>query len=499
MKTRMILLLLILPGLRLSLSAQSIPLQADLRNLIQQSVDKDYRREIKDIDLKITGEQRRALKSAYLPTLEIGGKYLYAYSSMNSEMGEITGFESIQKLEELMKNPAFPLMFPGLAQMSNEIVQLQQLLAKQGIELPTVSKDLDGSLHGNYAGIDATARILLFSGGKVPNTLKAIDHKIAAQQAMQEKCITDVISEVVMYYDQIALLNQSAHVLDESSQRLEAESRYATAALKNGLATSYDTLRIAVAQSALAARKAEYESKKAILHMKLAQLTGNSPETIAQLYPVLEPLVYQGKTNDISSRAEMRAIEQGLEAQKFLLKAEKSHYLPKVQAIASARYDYLFASEASLNKPLNTQINLNRLGLGPTLVAGAGFKWELFDRSNGCSKEKIAQLEVRKAEVAKQEAKELLELNLEKCRNNYLSCLAQVSYKEKQKQSAEKALELAIISYNEGMLSISERLAAENEVQNAGFEYLQALANQRQSALECYKATGSLTLENIQK
>lgn len=59
------------------------------------------------------------------------------------------------------------------------------------------------------------------------------------------------------------------------------------------------------------------------------------------------------------------------------------------------------------------------------------------------------------------------------------------------------ALDLAQKSYNEGMINITERLAAETEVQNAELEYLQAIFMQRQSAIDCYKAIGELILSNI--
>jgi outer membrane protein TolC len=73
-----------------------------------------------------------------------------------------------------------------------------------------------------------------------------------------------------------------------------------------------------------------------------------------------------------------------------------------------------------------------------------------------------------------------------------------VAYKDKQRIASRMALDLAQKSYNEGMMNITERLAAETEMQNAELEYLQSVFAQRQSVLECYKATGDLLLSNIQ-
>jgi outer membrane protein TolC len=396
-----------------------------------------------------------------------------------------------------MKNPVFPVMFPNLSGIASEISQLQNLLTQQGIQLPSITNNLDGDLYGNYFGIDVTAKMLLYSGGQVPNLSKALTEKIKAQEALSDKCKSDVISEIITYYDQLALLNQSKHVLDESAVRLVAEKKYAATALINGLATSFDTLKIAVANANLEAKLSEYESKKTLLYQKLSQLTGKPVSSFENMNPDLKLLLFANSSSDINNRAELRALTAGAEAQKYLLKSEKSYYLPKIQAIASARYDNVFNANADFNAPIPMNIKIDNIGLGPTYMVGAGFKWEIFDRSGGSAKVNQAKLEVKKAENAREEARELLELNQIKVTTNYQASIAQVAYKDKQRIAARMALELAQKSYNEGIINITERLATETEMQNAELEYLQSVFAQRQSVLECYKATGDLVLSNI--
>jgi len=499
MKTRIPFLILIftLSSMMCKVNAQSLQVSTELKELIELSLNKDYKVADKDIDKRITQVQRKAVRSAYIPKIEVGGKYLYAYSSINSEIGEIDGFESISKLQEFMTNPAFPVMFPNLAGLSSEILQLQQLLAQQGMQLPSVTKNVDGDLSGNYYGIDVTAKMLLYSGGQVPNVSKALNEKIKAQEALSDKCKSDVISDVITYYDQLALLIQSKNVLDESTARLAAEKKYADAALKNGLATSFDTLKIAVADANLQAKLSEYESKKTLLYQKLAQLTGKTASSFETSNPNLQLLIYSDTSSDISNRAELRALSAGVEAQKYMLKSEKSHYLPKVQALASVRYDNIFKADANFNAPISMGMKINNIGLGPTFMVGVGFKWEILDRSGGSSKVQQATLEVKKADNAREEARELLQLNQTKVTTNYKASIVQVAFKDKQRQAARMALQLAQKSYNEGVINITERLAAETEMQNAELEFFQAVFAQRQSALDCYKATGDLVLSNI--
>ncbi|MFZ4549752.1 MAG: hypothetical protein ACOYN4_20055, partial [Bacteroidales bacterium] len=81
-----------------------------------------------------------------------------------------------------------------------------------------------------------------------------------------------------------------------------------------------------------------------------------------------------------------RALTAGVEAQKFMLKSEKSHYLPKVQAFASARFDNIFKANTDMAGPVAMEMNIDNIGLGPTLMAGVGFKWELFNPSGGSPK-----------------------------------------------------------------------------------------------------------------
>jgi len=499
MKTRILLMTLTfaLSSIICGVKAQSLQVSPELKELINLSVNKDRKVAEKDIDKQITEVQIKAVRSAYIPKVEIGGKYLFAYSSVNSEIGDIEGFESIGKLQEFMTNPAFPVMFPNLAGLAGEITQLEQLMAQQGMSAPSISKDFDGSFYGNYYGVNATAKMLLYSGGQVPNTSKALNEKIKAQEALTDKSKSDVISETITYYDQMALLNQSKKVLDESATRLEAEKKYATLALKNGFATPFDTLKIAVASANLNAKIGEYESKKTLLHQKLAQLTGKPANSFTSTAPELDLLLYTDTTTDISNRAELRALSAGVEAQKFMLKASKSHYLPKVQALASIRYDNIFNANADMSSPIPMDMKINQMGLGPTYMLGAGFKWDIFDRSGGSSSVKKATLEVRKAENAREEARELLQLNQTKVTTNYQASISQVGYKEQQRKAARMALNLAQKSYNEGLINITERLATETEVQNAELEYLQAVFAQRQAVLECYKANGNLTLANI--
>ncbi len=179
-------------------NSQSLQVSPELKKLIDLSVNRDRNVAEKEIDKQITEVQQRAVRSAFIPKLEVGGKYMFAYSTLNSKIGNIEGLESIGKLQELMKSPAFPVMFPSLASLTGELTKLQTLLTQQGIQLPSVSGDPSGDLYGSYFGVDATATMLLYSGGQVSNIAKALTEKIKAEEALSDKSKSDVISEVII-------------------------------------------------------------------------------------------------------------------------------------------------------------------------------------------------------------------------------------------------------------------------------------------------------------
>ena len=185
MKTKVQFLILIftISTIMCKVNAQSLQVSPELKELIGLSINKDRKVAENDIDKQIAEVQKKAVRSSYIPKLELGGKYVFAYSTVNSKIGEIEGFESIGKLQEFMKNPVFPVMFPNLSGIASEISQLQNLLTQQGIQLPSITNNLDGDLYGNYFGIDVTAKMLLYSGGQVPNLSKALTEKIKAQEA----------------------------------------------------------------------------------------------------------------------------------------------------------------------------------------------------------------------------------------------------------------------------------------------------------------------------
>ena len=101
------------------------------------------------------------------------------------------------------------------------------------------------------------------------------------------------------------------------------------------------------------------------------------------------------------------------------------------------------------------------------------------------------------AETKKIEAEEQLELFEKKVQIDFSVKSKQLVLKQKEKEVASNALNLAIKSYEQGLIDISERLEAEVNYQEAALAYYMSIARQRQSALDVLSAKGSLDINHI--
>lgn len=434
-----------------------------LSYLAEKALEKNYDLANKKLSISSERETQKSINEAYLPRLEAGGKYSY-----------VTGDLTVD-----LPSTSLPLL---------------------NIPLFEESKSFNSST--NLWAADLTASMLLFSGTKVPKLNKAIEQKIKGQTLLLEIDRQEVIDQVSQAYDQLALLRQVDIVLSESEKRLEAEKKTAHKAFEYGLITSFEKNKIEVAQAALDAKKQEFSGKKRLLLSQLNQLTGIPTNELERINENLNPYALINTNDNIDKRPEIAALDAAIKANRFKIEAEKTYWIPKVQAVASAKY--LGLTNSKLKTPYNNPINntpiefrANKIEAFPTYFVGVGFKWDLFDGFKGKREVNKAKIELQQAENNQKKASELLNLNLEKARIDYEVANKQMASGVKRKEMAEKALHIASKEYNVGLIKPSDRIVAENDFQQAALDYLQTVFNQRRAAFNYLKATGTLTIDKL--
>lgn len=448
-------------------AATTVLSQENLSNteleLIQLSLEKSYSLKNANNDLMIDSIETKAIKQNFIPTLTMNGGYSYGSANINADV------------------PTFKLPISGTEIFDGE----SQFDAK-----------------GHFLNANLTAKALLFSGLQVNYGSKASKEKIKAKNFLLEREKSEIIKDVIDTFDKIELLERSRIVLIESEKRLSTEKIRVKAAIENGLATPFEREKISAAELKLASKRMELEGNLRLLHLKLSVLTGQNIGQIEQYNFELKPWLFKQNDQTYSNRPELEALRASIEAYEYKLKMNKNHFLPKVAAFATLSYFNLF--NAQIKTPFETPISEQPINLDlnyfqgfPAYLVGVGFEWEIFNGLKSNNQIQKTSIEKNMAENKKIDAEEKLKLFEEKVKIEFEVKNQQILLKEKEKEVALNALHLAVASYREGLINISERLEAETDYQEAILDYYKIVAMQRQIALEVLTSTGSLTLNNL--
>ncbi|GLU55175.1 hypothetical protein Dfri01_46360 [Dyadobacter frigoris] len=438
--------------------------EPSLKELVEAAINKDYRLANQRLDVALTEVDQRLLKEAYLPRVDISGKEAFLFSSFAVKSQEI---------------------------------QIPQL----DIDIKTGRNRF--SMVSNLVMAGAGGNMLLYSGGKIPHLKRALEEKVKAQTEIMEKDRQEIIGAITAAYDQLALLKQIRLVLDDSEKRLAENKKTADKAFGYGLITKYEHQKIEVAQAQLASKIQDYEGKRTLVLRQLFLLTDVESERLALINNGLNPLEGPLTDNNIENRAELKALDAAIEANRFKIKAEKTWFVPKVQAAASLGYLGLLGGHLSSRDPVSLtgeklSAGMPNLNILPTFNIGVGFKWDLFDGNQGKREVQKAEIEFSKTKNERKEVEEKLELNLTKSQTDFTSALSQVQVRYKQQETADNALKQATKEYRTGLIKSSQLIDAEEDFQQAALGFIQAVYNQRRSYIDLLKATGNLTIQAIQ-
>jgi len=431
--------------------------------LIELSLQKSYILKNANNDLMMDSIDTKTIKQNFIPTLALDGMYAYGASDFNVDI------------------PTFQLPISGIDLFNGE----SEFKAK-----------------GHIFNTNLTAKALLFSGMQVSYGSKANNEKIRAKNYMLSKEKSEIIKDVIDTFDKIELLNRSKIVLEESEKRLANEKNRVKIAIENGLATPYDREKITAAELKIASKKTELYGNLSLLYLKLSMLSGVETNTIETYNFELKPWILKQNNSTFTNRPELKALDASISAFDYKLKMNKSTFLPKVQAFATLSYFNLF--DASIKTPYNTPISdqpinldLNHFEAFPAYLLGVGFHWDLFKGLKNSNATQKTTIERDIALNKKDDAAEKLELFAQKVKIEYEVKNQQILLKEKERTVAYNTLNLAVKSYREGLISISDRLEAEVDYQEAIFDYYKIIVLQRKAALELLTSTGSLTLTNL--
>jgi outer membrane protein TolC len=436
-------MLMLLSGI---VNAQTLDSVGSRKMLIQKALEKSY--EIKNAKNEVAADRFDKLKAyqTYVPNVSLNS----VYTRLNDD------------LTFVIPPVAVELPIPGVV-------------------LPPIQMDPITLQKKESFKADVTMSMVLFTGMKVPWMIQALEHKKSADEAFVLMTEAEIIYNVVSYYDMLALVDQSQKVLTESDKRLDEEYAFVKKARKEGLINSYDESKIEIVKSQLLAKQIELTMKRKLLESLLNDLTGVDTTVLNTIHPELQTWGNIIKVSTVDNRPEVIALKEAVSANQYKTKATWSNYLPTV---------YTFAKK-ELNKD-------DLSALEPEWYVGAGLTWKLFDGMQNYREIQKAKLETQSAQNTYENAVSKMNVKLEKAKLNTELTNQLIVVAQKRVATAEKGLKLCIKEYEQGLISISERIEGETDYQKAQLEYIQAVYDQRIASIELLQATGNLTKETIQ-
>ena len=442
----------------ISISWGQIKTSTTLDEAIHKALEKSLSQKNKKLEIEKLNLQEKGIWYKYIPTVEASAIYSYFDNKLTVDL-PTTQIPIIN----------YPL-FDGKTPFDN---------------------------YGNIFNGSIMAKTVLFSGMQIPNGAKAIKEKTKGTQYLKDSEKDQIIKEVINTFDQLSLLKAIDTLIKDSNNRLQNEAKRVQKAIEQGLAVPYDRDKIKLAALELQSKKVELDGKRELIYKKITYLTGYSASQTNLVTYELEPYLIINNQLNTENKQEIKALESFKTAYEFLLKKEKGTYLPTVGAFGGVTYSSLFDARATT--PVITGVNqalylgLNELTISNNWMVGAAVKWEIFTGFERQHKIHEAKININQLQNQIDDTKEKLALLLENNWVNYTVLNKKLEIAYQQEKISKNNLNLASKQYTQGLISVSERLEAENDCFKSAVNKINTLIDQRLAAIETIIATGDLT------
>lgn len=521
-----------------------IQISPQMDKAIKMAIEKSQEVKMKNMDVEKIEIERKSVVQKYIPTLEAEASYLHFNSTTNIDIDPIhleslrafqlqmAGPQLQQQAKQAMEKAMAEALPPALSKaqqqaqayidanglnpaqaavvmekaktQAQEKVKLavEQAVAtqmeekkKQHLSKPFLEGEKESSSTGNIFTAGITAKMVLFSGMQIPYGSKALQEKKIGTQYLVEATKEEIAKEVITSFDQLRVLDVAKKLIEDSQKRLKVESDRLEKSIQEGFAIPMDRDKIKLAQLELQAKQVELEGNENLIYQKIKYLTGLEKQQAIEVTDSLEPFVVEDKKYSVEEKAEVKALNSFVKAQQYALSKEKGTLLPQVALLGGIRYTSLFNSSLEFDNPMPLipkEIALDHATFSPTFFVGIGAKWQIFSGMARSNKIKIAKMELEQTSSRLDDVKEKFNLLLRKNLETYRVSNEKILLSDQKLKVAQNSLDTALKMYREGLIDISQRLEAENDLYKVSLERAQNISAQRQSAIDVLKTSGLL-------
>ncbi|MEE1080814.1 MAG: TolC family protein [Bacteroidales bacterium] len=404
---------------------------------------------------------RKEAFTHYLPRVDATGAYVRtekqlsllseeqkdALSNMGTTMGEKAG-PIIQNMAA--QNPQFASLFQQLGGLASQLVP----------EINQLGQGLVDALHTDTRNTTAAAIMLtqpLYMGGKIVayNNITRYAEQIAKAQSDQK--MQDLVVQVETAYWQIVSLESKRELAMGYKKLIDTLDYNVEQLIEGGLATKADGLSVKVKKNEADVTLIQIDNGLALSRMLLCQLCGIDVNT--EVHPTDDVMTMPlGSTalpaadcvgTAMESRPELRALSLLTKVNNEKVKVVRSDFLPKVALNAG----YLWSNPSVYN-------SFERKFKGMWSV-GVMVNVPLINWGEGCYKVRAAKTEARISELQFADVREKIELQTTQCSQKLLEATNREETAQRSMAEAEENLRFANLGLSEGVIPVSNVLAAQ--------------------------------------
>ena len=404
---------------------------------------------------------RKEAFTHYLPRVDATGAYVRtekqlsllseeqkdALSNMGTTMGEKAG-PIIQNMAA--QNPQFASLFQQLGGLASQLVP----------EINQLGKGLVDALHTDTRNTTAAAIMLtqpLYMGGKIVayNNITRYAEQIVKAQSDQK--MQDLVVQVETAYWQIVSLESKRELAMGYKKLIDTLDYNVEQLIEGGLATKADGLSVKVKKNEADVTLIQIDNGLALSRMLLCQLCGIDVNT--EVHPTDDVMTMPlGSTalpaadcvgTAMESRPELRALSLLTKVNNEKVKVVRSDFLPKVALNAG----YLWSNPSVYN-------SFERKFKGMWSV-GVMVNVPLINWGEGCYKVRAAKTEARISELQFADVREKIELQTTQCSQKLLEATNREETAQRSMAEAEENLRFANLGLSEGVIPVSNVLAAQ--------------------------------------
>lgn len=327
-----------------------------------------------------------------------------------------------------------------------------------------------------------TATQPIFAGGQIFNGNKLAKVGMDVAELRKKVSSDEVLITVEQYFWNVVTLKEKIQTTNEAKLLLNRVYEDVNNSYEAGLINKNDLLKVELRLNELESNELKLKNGLKISKMILAQYIGLSTQTIEidNTLPSSDELVLSFKTDHSTAlvrRAEYLLLDKSIEANKLQLKMEIGKNLPTLAI--GAGWNYMNFDKGS---PMSME---NNFGLGFATISIPITSW--WGGSHAIKKQKI---EIKISEREKQNAEEMLLIQMQQLWNEVEESFHQVQLSKKTIASALENVRLNETYYKAGTGILTDLLDAQSSLQQARDQYVEAIS-QYQLKLSRYKQATS--------